>query len=508
MRFNSIDISPDLAQLLERANRADLCEGFDLDDASVLRHRHACARTHSEKSPARRDAIAVYTALFDRTASHYATINPMAAPVPQSGSDELLKWVVNKQAETAQLDRNHADELAGRVSESVGGAADHLRETLIELGASLSGMSADGADQTVKAIEQSATETQDAFAAAAKEQITEAQEQARESRVVARDAITQANLNAAVAEVRADTRHAGQLESLGAIRAVTQSGVAVSKALLEEIRTQGVAETERYQDRASAGLRFHNLAEQSAAKRDRAAAIRHWIIIAVLLGILAAILAPRARAQSASPLVVQVQSGGTTLGTRSAGLLQLNCGTATLVGNKWTCATAGASGPSGPSGPAGANGATGASGVTTLDFLSATAAVTMTGSFVTVYSTTIPSLAASACLSITFSGTVTLSNAGDFKIFVDATQIAEPYNGASDITGILRHCNNHGVRNAQTTFYSPSFLMYSGGIVNSNGLPNQSTSTLQSIDWTTSHTVTLQIKAASGTATGQYWMIQ
>jgi hypothetical protein len=120
MRFNRDDISPQLAQLLTaRANRPDLLGGFDVDDASLVRHRAHAARAHSEKTPIARDAVAVYATLFDRDAPHAATINPMAAPVPASGSDELLKWAVSKQAETAALDRAAAETLAASIRATV-----------------------------------------------------------------------------------------------------------------------------------------------------------------------------------------------------------------------------------------------------------------------------------------------------------------------------------------------------------------------------------------------------
>lgn len=228
----------------------------------------------------------------------------------------------------------------------------------------------------------------------------------------------------------------------------------------------------------------HDARERSEWKRLGVKAV--MLLIALLT------FAHYAHAQSKGSVIMRGVANGTPIAgsTKAAGLFGIDCGASTtFTNNVLTCPGTGG-GSSGPS-----------------DFQTTSSAITMTGSFVTIYSTTIPSLAASACLAIHFNAAVTLANAGDFKIFVDATQIAEPYNGASDISGILMHCNNNGVRNAQTTYYSPSLLIYSGGSINSNGAPNQTTPLTQAIDWTTSHTVTLQIKAASGTATGKYWRI-
>jgi hypothetical protein len=143
------------------------------------------------------------------------------------------------------------------------------------------------------------------------------------------------------------------------------------------------------------------------------------------------------------------------------------------------------------------------------DFQTTTSTGTSSGTAITLFSTSAPALSAGKCYTIEFEGQNSVT-AGDFKIMVDTTQVAEPYNGANDISGRFVHCNNNGVQNAQTTFASPAVGFYSGGTVAFSGSPNNSLSTLtttQAIDWTSAHTIKLTVTAASGTYKGGYWHI-
>lgn len=143
------------------------------------------------------------------------------------------------------------------------------------------------------------------------------------------------------------------------------------------------------------------------------------------------------------------------------------------------------------------------------DFQTTTGTGTSTGTAIVLYTTTAPALAAGKCYTIEFEGQNAAAN-GDFKIMVDSTQIAEPYNGANDISGRYVHCNNASSQAAQTTFAVPGQGFYSAGIISYNGNPNNALATLtttQAIDWTMSHAVKLTVTAASGTYKGGYWHI-
>lgn len=143
------------------------------------------------------------------------------------------------------------------------------------------------------------------------------------------------------------------------------------------------------------------------------------------------------------------------------------------------------------------------------DFQTTTGTGSSSGTAITLYTTTVSSLAAGKCLTVEFEGQ-NAGATGDFRVMVDATQIAEPYNAANDISGRFVHCNNAGVQNAQTTFASPGMAVYTGGAISFNGNPANSLANLtttQAIDWTTSHAVKLTVTAASGTYKGGYWHI-
>lgn len=75
------------------------------------------------------------------------------------------------------------------------------------------------------------------------------------------------------------------------------------------------------------------------------AAFRQLILIAVLILACAAVVRAQPGRSTAGPgtdLTVQLQSNGVTIGTRTSGLLKLNCEAATFVNSVWTCTQAGA----------------------------------------------------------------------------------------------------------------------------------------------------------------------
>ena len=107
MRIEPAEISTRLASMLrDKAGRSDLIEsGFDIDDSAMSGSLALCSDPD----------VAIYHALFDRGASHAAVISPIPAPSSGAVSDEVLKWVAAKQAETAILDRAALEAATERV---------------------------------------------------------------------------------------------------------------------------------------------------------------------------------------------------------------------------------------------------------------------------------------------------------------------------------------------------------------------------------------------------------
>jgi len=63
-------------------------------------------------------------------------------------------------------------------------------------------------------------------------------------------------------------------------------------------------------------------------------------------------------------LNIQLQNNGAVIGTRSQGLLGINCPSATFINSVWTCTVSGSAGATGATGATGAAGSTGATGAT------------------------------------------------------------------------------------------------------------------------------------------------
>lgn len=341
MIFKAEHISENLRHMLRRAGRHDLLDGFELDDATLER---------STKMDAHSADHAIYHALFDRGAPHAPTISPIAPPPSGAVADEVLKFIAEKHAETAALDRDAAGTNAGALAlavtladeRNVAGLEAIDRRHLHAAGlATVHAQLHNDATASLVSAVQEAAEQQAAATALDRETshvnnsaILLALNLADEHNTARQDEAMNAAANDAQFLLRG-------LKALGdGQRAASDSHAVATTSLVSAVREaadRGIAARER---------------------PDRSAAIARWIQIALLIAILAAIFATRAHAQGSSPLVVQLQSAGSTIATRVAGSLILNCATATFVGNTWTCTSAGAAGGGGVSrGAIGANGA-------------------------------------------------------------------------------------------------------------------------------------------------------
>lgn len=140
-----------------------------------------------------------------------------------------------------------------------------------------------------------------------------------------------------------------------------------------------------------------------------------------------------------------------------------------------------------------------------------TAGVTNTGSAVTIYSQSVPSLAAGACLKIS---SRVYAPAGSFRydVYVDATVIATPYNGLNDqnMSAVVVHCNTTAQSAQQTSYIGPAFYVASTAMPVTSIASNVDTAgfTTSSIDWSTSHTVAIKTTGASGDSVGKYWVLE
>ncbi len=148
-----------------------------------------------------------------------------------------------------------------------------------------------------------------------------------------------------------------------------------------------------------------------------------------------------------------------------------------------------------------------------IDFQTSTSPVSMTGSPLTIYSTAGVTLAAGQCITISAAGTSSGVNA-TLAIYADAVLIHTVYTSGS--MGIITHssyCNNPGSLTVQTRFdIAPAFYNCGGdgtlvaatcGVTSSDG----QISTPSTVNWATSHTLTLKATAASGTVSGAWWKI-
>lgn len=148
------------------------------------------------------------------------------------------------------------------------------------------------------------------------------------------------------------------------------------------------------------------------------------------------------------------------------------------------------------------------------DFQKTTSAISMTGSDVAVYTTTsAPALAAGKCYRIEGNVVSSLAGGGTFKLKAGTTVIATLYASADHVQFVVLYCNNPSVQNVQQTSYVMpiQYLPASGFGISGAGFVNSSTDSQvfapTTVDWSTTHDLSLTVNAASGTATGGYWHI-
>lgn len=129
--------------------------------------------------------------------------------------------------------------------------------------------------------------------------------------------------------------------------------------------------------------------------------------------------------------------------------------------------------------------------------------VSMTGSDVTMATiSNVPALAAGSCYIIT--GISVGSATWTGKIFVDATQIATPITASAAgyyQNWSFRYCNTTA-QSAQKKFYTFSCYATNIGLgwYCTSYFGENALSTPTAVDWSTSHTITFKMNAASGTA--------
>lgn len=146
-------------------------------------------------------------------------------------------------------------------------------------------------------------------------------------------------------------------------------------------------------------------------------------------------------------------------------------------------------------------------------------AVTMNGSDVTLYSTTLPPLAAGGCYSLSYGIGAGLLNA-TIKVKIDGTTISTPYASAS-MTGAnismngVRYCNNPGTQSSQTLIYAGGALGFLASYLPNStwdysqasgaGNPGEALiSTPTPVNLAQSHTLSLIVNQASGTVVPEY----
>ena len=322
MRFEPREMSDRLMKMLDRVGRGELArDGFSLDDDAL----EASVRL----SPGDFDH-AVFHALFRKDAPHAATISPLAAPATGGTSDELVKWTVEKQAQTAQLDREHAEARTERILAALAAAAkaDDVRaerdaaDQAFIPGAILvsADRSADQATRLLLAVQAGGITAHDDATSIAQR----AERDTEKTRIDLRDEIERV----VIAVRTADGERA---------QAAGRSEVATAEA--------AVVASQRWTHDAAARLNLANLAETAQTKRARAAAVQRWIQIAIqtliLIG-LAALVASKAHAQGTTVqglgvagtqagkvVTVQGDPAGTAVPVTLGGTVPLPTGAAT-----------------------------------------------------------------------------------------------------------------------------------------------------------------------------------
>ncbi len=128
--------------------------------------------------------------------------------------------------------------------------------------------------------------------------------------------------------------------------------------------------------------------------------------------------------------------------------------------------------------------------------------VANTGSPVTVATCAVSSLATGQCLVIQNTTTMGVGGNGSLLVYVDAVLIATVHRGLGGYQASFNalHCNITAQSAQQTTYPQPLFIVNSGTFPTTPAASDLDSLgyTTQSIDWTTSHTLTIQTDGASG----------
>lgn len=174
----------------------------------------------------------------------------------------------------------------------------------------------------------------------------------------------------------------------------------------------------------------------------------------------------------------------------------------------------GANGATGATGATGSTGATGPGGSPQVDFQTATSAISMTGSDVTIYSTTGVTLAAGQCLRIDYASNTSSAGNTTMKVKVGSTVVATPFTGFGTVNVAwfsFHYCNNPGSTTAQTGDYVsgiPSFSTNASAATPTLFTPAVGMYAIPTaVNWGSSQTISLTAVDASGTITGRIWRI-
>lgn len=139
-------------------------------------------------------------------------------------------------------------------------------------------------------------------------------------------------------------------------------------------------------------------------------------------------------------------------------------------------------------------------------------AVTMTGAAATIFFKTGVVLAAGQCLEFSFA-TTSSGVSATLELYADATLIYQIFSpsGSSTQGQIVNssYCNLIGSLTSQIRFDRIPLIYGSGGNLGTN-LTTSSSGAVQvpaSVDWSTTHTISLKATASSGTVTGAWWKI-
>lgn len=341
-----------LAEML--ANRADLLRGFEIDAEELQAHRNDVAMNHPAMDAEEREALAVYTTLFHPNSAGNQAVLAEVSHIDGAALHHIraMNAQLRDSAQTreAVLAATHdaTATIAAAISE---GHAAHA-ERVVSANAEKHDVLARGIQTFAnRAAEQ--TERLITVCKAAHEGAIRAWDDQATLHFVAeqRDSYRDVKFTGTIDQVRGAVEALAQERREADALAVTAAAEASNARRDAEAQAAATA-TVRWQHDVAARVSLANLADSRAEARERHAAQRtliyRWIQIVILLAILGALCATKARAQGRDSLVIQLQSGGSLLGT-AGGILKLNCATATYTNHVWTCAAGGGGGATIPS---------------------------------------------------------------------------------------------------------------------------------------------------------------